>query len=567
MSIEAATYINQLDPTRPLAADIISEGDDHQRLMKSVTKASFPNIGGAVSASHTELSYVTGVTSAIQTQLNNLSSSSAALFTHAGSYAAGTVGAKLNRIIDVMDAPYNAVGDGVADDRGAFVLAMADLGTLGGAIRCTKKHLIDSSMTVPANVTILGPMQMVGSPGTNTSAPYGNMAALIVNSAATITLSGGAGVYGVLAYRKGVSFPIADALAFAGTCFTAAGDDCFLLNSMVFGFNKAYTSSSYQRPRIQNCNFDNINCIEVINCADISHIRNNHCWPFSTIQSYATTPTVSKLQRSGTAYAFSVVGDWNKVSDCFSYGYFKGFYGSSVNSMTFLNCSADGNAGAYTGAIGFLVDGTSWDTRFIACQAAAQDTGFQINTSAGKHHRLIGCDSWANITAGVVVSGGDVSITGGTHRNTVDGVRVTNASSKVYVGGGVRFEGLTGLPVSVTIANPYVQVDVNDYGDLAVGTSVATVANKTIPSIASANPLPVPNNGEVFNVSGVTNFGSINGGYAGRKITLIFTGVLTITSSTVNNASVYLKGGVNLTTAAGTAIQLQHNGTQWYELR
>ena len=35
-------------------------------------KATFPNVSGAVTATHTELNYVDGVTSNIQTQLNEM---------------------------------------------------------------------------------------------------------------------------------------------------------------------------------------------------------------------------------------------------------------------------------------------------------------------------------------------------------------------------------------------------------------------------------------------------------------------------------------------------------------
>ena len=70
MTVESATYINQLDATKPGATDPKSEGDDHLRLLKSTVKATFPNVTGVVTPTHTELGYVAGVTSALQTQLN-----------------------------------------------------------------------------------------------------------------------------------------------------------------------------------------------------------------------------------------------------------------------------------------------------------------------------------------------------------------------------------------------------------------------------------------------------------------------------------------------------------------
>lgn len=70
MTIEAATYISSLNASYPASGDPKSEGDDHIRLVKSTVKATFPNVSGAVTPTHTELNYVDGVTSAIQTQLD-----------------------------------------------------------------------------------------------------------------------------------------------------------------------------------------------------------------------------------------------------------------------------------------------------------------------------------------------------------------------------------------------------------------------------------------------------------------------------------------------------------------
>lgn len=74
MTVESFTYINTLDPTNPKGADKIAEGDDHLRGIKTALTESFPEIGGPVTADHTELSYVDGVTSPIQTQLDGLES-------------------------------------------------------------------------------------------------------------------------------------------------------------------------------------------------------------------------------------------------------------------------------------------------------------------------------------------------------------------------------------------------------------------------------------------------------------------------------------------------------------
>ena len=62
MGLESATYISDLVSTNPAAGDAKSQGDDHIRLLKSTVKATFPNVSGAVTATHTELNIMDGVT-------------------------------------------------------------------------------------------------------------------------------------------------------------------------------------------------------------------------------------------------------------------------------------------------------------------------------------------------------------------------------------------------------------------------------------------------------------------------------------------------------------------------
>ena len=89
MAVESATYISQLVDTNPVVGDPVGEGDDHLRMIKEVLKTNFSGINSsgttAVTSSAaelnvldgipgtltaTELGYVDGVTSAIQTQIN-----------------------------------------------------------------------------------------------------------------------------------------------------------------------------------------------------------------------------------------------------------------------------------------------------------------------------------------------------------------------------------------------------------------------------------------------------------------------------------------------------------------
>jgi len=70
MGIETFEFIDDLVAANPTSTDNVSEGDDHLRGLKTTLKNTFPNVTGAITPTETELNYVDGVTSAIQTQLD-----------------------------------------------------------------------------------------------------------------------------------------------------------------------------------------------------------------------------------------------------------------------------------------------------------------------------------------------------------------------------------------------------------------------------------------------------------------------------------------------------------------
>ena len=65
MALESATYISDLVSTNPTGSDGKAAGDDHIRLVKSTVKATFPNVAGAVTPTHTEMNRLTGLASSI----------------------------------------------------------------------------------------------------------------------------------------------------------------------------------------------------------------------------------------------------------------------------------------------------------------------------------------------------------------------------------------------------------------------------------------------------------------------------------------------------------------------
>jgi hypothetical protein len=62
MPTEIATFISGLDSSLPAdATDPVGEADDHLRLLKATIQASFPNITGAMTATHTALNNIAGI--------------------------------------------------------------------------------------------------------------------------------------------------------------------------------------------------------------------------------------------------------------------------------------------------------------------------------------------------------------------------------------------------------------------------------------------------------------------------------------------------------------------------
>ena len=55
MPIETFDYLDSLNPNNPPTADELVGGDDHIRGIKASLKSTFPNVAGAVTASHTTM--------------------------------------------------------------------------------------------------------------------------------------------------------------------------------------------------------------------------------------------------------------------------------------------------------------------------------------------------------------------------------------------------------------------------------------------------------------------------------------------------------------------------------
>lgn len=81
MGLETVTYISDLNPLWPLGSDPKSNGDNHVRNLKTGILNSFQGVTGAVTATHVEINYLSGVTANVQVQLNAKAPTASPTFT------------------------------------------------------------------------------------------------------------------------------------------------------------------------------------------------------------------------------------------------------------------------------------------------------------------------------------------------------------------------------------------------------------------------------------------------------------------------------------------------------
>ena len=205
MALEDLTgtkYIDDLVATNPAAGDNVSEGDDHIRGIKNVLKTTFPNIDGAVTPTDTEINYVGGVTSAIQTQIDSKTTNA----THSGEVTGATALTIADNVVDeanlkVSNAPTN--GYFLSAQSGATGgMSWAEVDALPSQTSNSGKYLTTNGsaaswavLDTDANTTTKGLYEHAHTIAANYSITSGNNAMtagpITINSGVSVTIPTG----------------------------------------------------------------------------------------------------------------------------------------------------------------------------------------------------------------------------------------------------------------------------------------------------------------------------------------------------------------------------------------
>lgn len=281
-------------------------------------------------------------------------------------------------------------------DYGDLKMAVAALPVEGGAIAIDQTVFISETIDLPPGVSLIGTTAF---PGNNSD--KGNMGDTQLNQphllvargvSPALRIHGGSGIVGVFLHKEAVFFGGSDASAFLDHAIHLVGEDAYVLNCFITGFEQAIYGSFIQRSRVVGNKIDCIAGVWLDRVFDIAHIHQNHVWPWVTV----SVGTPASARRLGAAFRFTNGGDWNQLSNNFSFGHRQGFVMDSVEHMTLIQCGAD-SYGSDRHGTGFTISGSSKNIAFVTCQAGGQDVGFLSTTGrTDKPNQLLGCSHWSN---------------------------------------------------------------------------------------------------------------------------------------------------------------------------
>jgi len=580
MTVETATYISQLDATYPAAGDQKNEGDNHIRLLKSTIKATFPNVAGAVTPTHTEINYVDGVTSAIQTQFDAITTKSTD---------------EAVSVFDYLSTAQKAdvrTGALTLDTAAAFASAIATGKPVlvpGGP---TWAYLIGSTLSVPSNTQIYSNRAKL-----KLAASVNNHVIRIADGADNVEIrgleidgnktnnTGGIGI--AMGGTGGSNVRVKDCyvhdcsshgIYFAGssscTGILAADNYCYNNYSAGVTCNDTVIKFAFERNLCWN---NGTHGVGIIGIAKHGAIVGNVCWGNGI-----GTPNADDI----TGYNASnenITVTGNTCYDSSNNGIHMGgtlitvsgnvvhnalYYGIVVSPSTGTgdDCVITGNTIYSSGLAGIWLKD---------CNSGVISSNV-VRSSAGSGMLIDNCQNIAinanNIRAsashGITAPTASLylSITGNTiHANGADGIDLDSITRSTITGNLIQGNTGYGIGTGGTEANNLINGNIvrgNTAGQIqqpATTTKVTDNDTNTSRTVASAATVTLPPGGEYFYITGTTGITSITASFAERRVTLKFDDVLTITEG----SNLIMAG--NFTTSFTDTITFMCDGTNWNE--
>jgi hypothetical protein len=245
-------------------------------------------------------------------------------------------------------------------------------------------------------------------------------------------------------------------------------NDVSIRDCLILGFKEGIVLRRAHRAKVQDVNMDCMFCIRLSLCYDISRINNVHCWPYATnfagkFSEWGDGRNFMNEPR-GIGIHMHNVGDWNKITDCFTYGFMIGYHLNSVNNVILHGCGADnrsdGQGNLIPNTVGFDIQGPSEDIILSNCQAAAQaHAGIRINIPFYLTARIDNYTAWMIEEHAVLISSGRFIANNTTMKDVGNGFSVVAGVSPVQDGiihntiartTGLLYSIPPGSPVTIT---------------------------------------------------------------------------------------------------------------------
>jgi hypothetical protein len=489
-------------------------------------------------------------------------------------------------VFNVKGKTYNAVGDGVADDRAAIQAAIDAANSAAGGIVFLPKgtyKVTTTPLILKSNVSVIGVghssvikgsidtghgLITMGTPGVYSTSKTLNTRVVLKDFKIHADASGSHGCH-----LRNTSYLIIDNVEVEGYGITGLIRQSLWFEHCDFVHIKAPTvhDSNGNGVQVNGCDHVTLEAPIVDNVRDDAIDIDYDFLHTSTVKSRWVTV-------SGHVIDGVTAGNGIRVENSDYVAIGAGSVRDTVNAGIRIN-SANSVSCRYISVTGQVISDCLVYGIDVQYESGTQDV--QKVTLAG--NTIVNCGNTGTGTGGGiafrgtsgdhVAEGNNVSSCGNSGAGDRGGVLFWKSNNILYSGGSIT--DCTNMAVNAwngdaltTITSVVVQgvklrnntADFGGGGQNQTGFKVRNITTDASSSVASAATITLPTAHDFVTVTGTTTITSVTASYAGRQVTLAFSGALTFTDGS------NLKLAGNFVTTADDTISLVSDGTNWLEL-